>query len=433
MTDSDPEPGGSSSTLEVLLAPVSPGQFISDYWGRLPLWLNDRCTRHRDLFGARWGEQGTTSRLLEDLATGSKRTGAVAGIFGRNAEIHRIDTDISRIDTLLKMGAAVVLDEASGLDAKFGAFVSSIKRELNYLGEVDSALWISPPGVGVPCHFDRSPALQVQLQGKKRWTISKRPAVEWPRANTMRRADGTAVIDIDGWQSTEIRVDDAEFQVLVTSPGDVIYLPGGTWHQTEAVEGAVSLALGLTFKGMSFRHVVASLLEETFEASSAWRQMIPATRGDPWSEVPPLEVQQFFADRLGELRALMNSLGPADPRLHATWQKLVSQSTSKGAQVRRASRATLEPNDVLSINMEHPLTHVVGRTDAGGPMLRIFHGESEACFDDPDSFAFGRTLLEQSRFVASASTGWSSTSQYAWDDVKPILEALIAKGILCRH
>jgi hypothetical protein len=64
----------------------------------------------------------------------------------------------------------------------------------------------------------------------------------------------------------------------------------------------------------------------------------------------------------------------------------------------------------------------------GKPVLYLFCGDQEVSFDEPDLFAFGETLAQQSRFLAGASTTWGDG--YNWSRVQELLELLVQAGIL---
>lgn len=66
--------------------------------------------------------------------------------------------------------------------------------------------------------------------------------------------------------------------------------------------------------------------------------------------------------------------------------------------------------------------------DVGALELRIFYDDKEISFDEPKLFAFGETLTQQTRFMAEATTLWGPG--YPWSQIKPLLEQLLAEGVL---
>jgi hypothetical protein len=73
-------------------------------------------------------------------------------------------------------------------------------------------------------------------------------------------------------------------------------------------------------------------------------------------------------------------------------------------------------------------TYVTG--PEGARELRIDYGAKEVTFDDPRLFAFGEQLIATSAFTGELATTWGPG--YAWDELEPMLEALIDEGILQR-
>lgn len=67
-------------------------------------------------------------------------------------------------------------------------------------------------------------------------------------------------------------------------------------------------------------------------------------------------------------------------------------------------------------------------TEDGAPLLRLFHGQKEISFDEPELFGFAETLARTARFRASEATGWGQGQ--SWDRVAPLLGALLEAGVL---
>lgn len=59
--------------------------------------------------------------------------------------------------------------------------------------------------------------------------------------------------------------------------------------------------------------------------------------------------------------------------------------------------------------------------------LHIYYDDKEIAFDEPEWFAFGEALAKQNQFVASSAVAWGD---YQWTDIRPLLEELLAEGIL---
>lgn len=65
---------------------------------------------------------------------------------------------------------------------------------------------------------------------------------------------------------------------------------------------------------------------------------------------------------------------------------------------------------------------------SGTQELRLYYGDKEISFDEPELFEFGENLAKQSRFVAKTATEWGNC--YDWPRIQALLEQLIDEGIL---
>jgi hypothetical protein len=59
--------------------------------------------------------------------------------------------------------------------------------------------------------------------------------------------------------------------------------------------------------------------------------------------------------------------------------------------------------------------------------LKVFYGDKEISFDDPEQFAFGEALVKQTKFVAKDALNWSGSG---WPRVSEMLDQLIEHGVL---
>jgi hypothetical protein len=90
----------------------------------------------------------------------------------------------------------------------------------------------------------------------------------------------------------------------------------------------------------------------------------------------------------------------------------------------------IEPAERLFVPHRKRLFHSYIVNDEGARELRLYYGIKEISFDDERYFAFGEQLMSHGAFTAQAATGWGPG--YAWDEVRPFLEALVDEGILQR-
>lgn len=106
-----------------------------------------------------------------------------------------------------------------------------------------SKLWISPAGAVSPLHFDMPHNLHAQIRGTKRVLTFERgnfaamyPEPPWSSAPNLSRVD-------------PLRPDLARFPrfrrarplASEIGPGDMIFLPGGTWHHVTSESASISV------------------------------------------------------------------------------------------------------------------------------------------------------------------------------------------------
>jgi hypothetical protein len=69
--------------------------------------------------------------------------------------------------------------------------------------------------------------------------------------------------------------------------------------------------------------------------------------------------------------------------------------------------------------------------ESGADELFLYYFDKEVSFDEPDLFAFGEALARHGRFTGAGAMGWGDG--YTWERVGPLLEHLLAEGILKRE
>jgi hypothetical protein len=106
-------------------------------------------------------------------------------------------------------------------------------------------------------------------------------------------------------------------------------------------------------------------------------------------------------------------------------QSPVDELAAPGAAV-----MPLSPAEPLSVPHPKRLTcsHVTGEEGAG--TLRLDYGRKEVLFDEAHLFPFGEQLANETSFTGARAMTWGPG--YTWDELRPLLEALLEQGILQR-
>src|SRR5258706_6407885 len=175
----------------------------------------------------------------------------------------------------LQMNGLEHLGEAPG--DRVSALGRRIVAELPWAGPLGIAVTLSPAGARFDAHVDPAGALFVQAKGRKRYWVSEEPVVRAPTTKSFLFADG---------RLGEAQEDDADAVVLegalreeVLEPGDVLYVPAGTLHRTEAI--TASEAYFYIFMQTPFASLLEHALMRGPSDDPAWRQR-PLAPSDAW-------------------------------------------------------------------------------------------------------------------------------------------------------
>jgi hypothetical protein len=103
----------------------------------------------------------------------------------------------------------------------------------------------------------------------------------------------------------------------------------------------------------------------------------------------------------------------------------VSSSSVSSAQA--TDIGELSPTDRLVVPHRKRMSYAYVTND-GVTELCIYYGLKEISFDEEKFFAFGEQLVKQSCFAAEDAVAWGTG--YTWTEVRPLLQALLADGIV---
>ena len=118
-----------------------------------------------------------------------------------------------------------------------------------------SAFW-SRSGMRAPVHYDDHDLIVIQLRGTKRWYISSGPSA---RFNTWKGISGNP---------PELGV----HEVLDLVPGDLVYMPRGTFHTVDSDAESIHLAIGFT--PLTLRDVLIAATDHLSDLDPALRATV---------------------------------------------------------------------------------------------------------------------------------------------------------------
>ncbi|GAA2911845.1 hypothetical protein GCM10010517_78430 [Streptosporangium fragile] len=320
VTAPGPAPEGASA-LASLVHPLDPDTFRTAYWQRRPLHVQGPPDRFRDLFTladlraavARQHELGLLIRASGDREGDGGAAGAHVAVEAADVADH------------LRRGASICVEPIERAAPRVASLAARLRSELGHHGDAGVKCYLSPHGYGFNTHFDAHVVTTLQLDGHKRWRVSRAPGVPFPLGNAFADAEGNvryigrAPSSVRPWERPEIA--EEEFAEILLGPGDVLCLPAGTWHNAKAV--GHSLAVNIAFAPADVLKLLTDAVRSRLQEREVWRSGLPASGGAPG------EAARFLLDRREELIAELRAL-PLDDDLLAT--------AMSGSQVTAAAR-----------------------------------------------------------------------------------------------
>ena len=115
-----------------------------------------------------------------------------------------------------------------------------------------SAFW-SRGGMRAPVHYDDHDLLVVQLRGTKRWYVSSQPS----ELNNTWKSIGEKAPALGPHHTFDVR------------PGDLVYLPRGTYHSVDSDQGSLHVSIGFT--PLTVREAIIAALDHLSDLDRGWR------------------------------------------------------------------------------------------------------------------------------------------------------------------
>lgn len=411
--------------LDDLLYPVTPKQFLDEYWARQARYIKGPPHKFADLFS------------IPMFHAAARGAGALHVEFKDGLRLHKAHPE--DIDVCFKQGATICLTDISHSNTRVQAVVDAIKRQLQFSGVLDVRSYLSSDGCGYATHADARIATTLQISGKKRWRFAQHPAVDFPLRNIVFGPEGYRVYRFqhDGptrlWEHFD-KPDEASFSEVVLEPGDLLCLPAGTWHSAKAI--GHSLAINLAFNSTPFDHFITSAMRERLLTIPEWRCPIPLAPGQPADGTVPDHVAVFFAARLREMKECIEALAPDGPELAHAWRERIysrTQSASDTAGVLPCNSNPIRPNDRF---VRNAFTSFGWSPDeAFKPALTIYEGtRTHTIRLSGQMEPFVRKLMTVDAFHAKDCRRWANEgTRYEWPVVEATLRALINGGLIRRE
>jgi ribosomal protein L16 Arg81 hydroxylase len=294
--------------LQELLVPLAVGDFLEAFWERRSLYVPGGS----DKFVSLYSLEAFYTGLSHVPDNGSPPVKVSAGYLepsGRHCQIPL------QPDQVLPMVGAGLAVHAAGLEAtspRLRALLGSLRRQLAVAADMDVSGFLSAAGTGYGVHYDATAMWILQIAGAKRWWYAPAPAVVFPHASRIPSAE-EAGGDVAGL------LREGELSEQVLRPGDLLYLPAGTWHRT--CGESLSLHLSVGIRPASHLDLIHRALAPALLALPDWRHFPTFRAGLLSPEQLKTRAEAVFTERLRELRLAVELLTPED--LYRVWQEQI--------------------------------------------------------------------------------------------------------------
>lgn len=257
-------------SFDDIMAPIGAERFFAEYEGKKPLHLEGAADKFAQLMS--WAElsellsqvtiwsQLSLQLVLDKEPVPARLYCAPAQDRGGGGQVLRPDPD--KVKDIIRRGGTLVANDMDHLSSALTAFSDALGRALG--AKVQGNLYMSSRRrQGFDSHFDMHDVYAVHLEGTKTWRVyeGRAPApIQHPRYKSYgqehhERAKGKVMMEAH------------------MTPGDLLYLPRGWYHDALADEGgAVHIAFGAVYMvGLD----VVSMLFDRMMAEVEFRTDLP--------------------------------------------------------------------------------------------------------------------------------------------------------------
>jgi ribosomal protein L16 Arg81 hydroxylase len=300
----------SQGDLEALFHPVQEQVFFEEYWNRKALYIPGKPEKFAGLF-----DRAAFDRAVHNCVD------LKVGFTDENGWPDHFNVKPEQVTEMLADGKTVCASLIDPQNPVLTAFLNRIARHFAVAGKFFFNSYLSPDGAGFGLHLDHHPVSILQIEGQKRWWYSPEPGLKEVITNVSFPRDRDALKL--PWV-TVAKPREQDLCEVVLNPGDVLYMPKGTWHRAQAIGGSLGLTLAME-SVVPLELIQAALL--THMNKVEFRSQVP---GYWWRSVQngmPPELERTLEAALRELRATVNSLTPAD--LYAVWRQVQAARSPK--------------------------------------------------------------------------------------------------------
>jgi ribosomal protein L16 Arg81 hydroxylase len=247
-------------SIENLIFPVSPAEFIQEYWEK------------RSYYKSYTGNPASNYYSIQNLENIASRGTTIksSGISDSNSYQEKLILS-NQITNELDKKNTVCIVGLEKVDNYLRTVLHNFQKTFGLPGVPEVNCYLSDRSSGLPLHFDGRSIMVIQLEGRKKWRYSGKPVVKAPVNNCVVPADRKDV-DLNQLKET-VRVD-VPLTEQTLSAGDVLYLPAGSLHVTEAV--GFSISFTISFPSFNYIKLFFDALYRKLLLDQSWRQYLPS-------------------------------------------------------------------------------------------------------------------------------------------------------------
>ena len=159
-------------------------------------------------------------------------------------------------------------------------------------------------------HFDLDYNFNLQVAGRKQWRTAPNDLVTNPIKSHHVTRGGTFVNDVGRKLPSEMPED---AQTWLAEPGDVVYVPRGTWHATCTTEA--TFAMAFVIQPLTWADHVAMALRDRLHADARWRERVMGAR----QLTQHAQLKTTARDVIAASRDILADIGPSEMLYPSLW------------------------------------------------------------------------------------------------------------------
>ena len=176
--------------------------------------------------------------------------------------------------------------------------------------DVTVQAWAAGGATSVGMHFDLDYNFNLQVTGRKQWRTAPNDLVTNPISSHHATLGGTFVNDVGCKLPSEMPED---AQTWLAEPGDVVYVPRGTWHATCTTEA--TFAMAFVIKPLTWADHVARALKDRLHADARWRERVMGAR----QLAQHAQLKATARDVIAASRDILADIGPSEMLYPSLW------------------------------------------------------------------------------------------------------------------